>query len=552
MGSQREYRGLQLKYTAAGVAFGLLFPAIAIVLLYTLNAGVGSVLLIVSSAPIVLGAFAYVLSVREVAHREQEKRLEERAAARTHAIQSMLDVTGDGFLTFGSDLLVRPQYSKPCEEIFGGPIEGRRLPDLLYVEERPKQDFEEGLSLYFEGKAKPEVIFDLLDKQVEIRDRVIELTFRAIDPDTVMCALSDITARRQLEAELQEQNRRRELILRVVSNRKYFATFTEEALELFQILDARADRTQEIDDEQFADLATRLHTFKGNASFLGFGRTATVAHDLEDRLNALPVLDDDIDLSAEIIVLKRQFYEEYNVIQETLGEQWINDLSSVSVPQRAIQRLEGYVREKYSGDSELVAAIEQLRRVRLSDLFSRYPQLVRDVAARTGKRTKEMEIVGGDFRVLPERFEPVVNALEHIARNMVDHGIEAPSDRELKGKESSGRIKLQLTQSPDGVVITMSDDGQGISFAAIEERARAQGLLNGDQPAKKAELLKILFSPGFSTADEVSSTSGRGVGLNAVQKAISRVGGKIAVDTKPGRGTTFRFTVPEHPAGRRM
>ncbi|MFP4378181.1 MAG: ATP-binding protein [Spirochaetales bacterium] len=548
MSQNPKHYTLKLKYTAAGVAFGLLFPTVAIILTYVFGAGINAVLSIVGLAPIVLGAFAYLLGAREVRSLEHLTELQDRAASRTSAIQSMLDVTGDGFLTFGEDLSVRPQYSKPCEQIFGGPIAGRNVAALLYADEQQRADFEDGVALFFAGKAKAEVIFGLVDTNVEISDRAIELTFRAIDDATVMCALVDVTDRKRLEAELELQNRRRDLILRVVSNRKYFATFAEEAVTLFQILDAKRDKPEQLAEEETNELATKLHTFKGNASFLGFERTATVAHDLEDRLNALPVLDDDIDLSAEVIVLKRQYYEEYNVIEETLGEQWMNDIASVSVPQRVIVKLEHYVRQRYTTDRELIGVIEQLRRVRLADLFSRYPQLVRDVAARRGKRVHDLEIVGGEFRVLPERFEPIVNVLEHVARNMVDHGIETPDERELKGKDKSGMVRLELSRAPEGIVIVLSDDGQGISFGAIEQRAREKGLLDG-RSIKRADLLRILFSAGFSTAEEVSSVSGRGIGLNAVQKTISRVGGKISLETKPGRGTTFRFTIPERAAG---
>ncbi len=541
------YTGVVVRHALVGALFGALFPAVGAILVFLFDTDRLVLLAIIGSAPLVLGATGYLIGTREARRRVLEEELEARVSDRTEAVQSMLDVTGDGFLTFGDDLLVQPQYSKPCEQIFGGAVAGRRIDDLLYESEQTRSDFQDGLSLFFSGKARPEVIFELLERdgEVEINDRVYALTFRAIGGSTVMLALSDITARRKLEAELEEQNRRRDLILRVVSNKAYFSSFVEEATTLFDLLDAlAANRAGTIPEETLTDIAARVHTFKGNSNFLGFSRTGTVAHDLEDQINALPLLDD-IDLSAEVFVLKRQYYEEYNVIQETLGEQWLDDLTTISVPRRAIEKVEAYVRSRHSSDPRLISAIEQLRTVRFADLFSRFPQLIMDVASRRGRRVKPVEISGGDFRILPDRLEPLVNTLEHIARNMVDHGIESPSEREMKGKDTRGTIRIELGRSPDGYTITMADDGQGISFASVEAKAREMGLLKEDESPSRAKLLQLLFSSGLSTASEVSSLSGRGVGLNAVQRAIARLGGKVAVETKAGRGTTFRITIPE-------
>jgi two-component system chemotaxis sensor kinase CheA len=546
MSQPQRHKGTVLAYTLVGGLSGLAFPAIAAVLVFALDVDRLTLLWIIATAPVVLALAGFLLGRREARRRVLDEELEQRVADRTNAVQSMLDVTGDGFLTFGPDFLVQPQYSQPCEQIFEGPISGQRIDTLLFENEEARSDFEDGLSLFFSGKAKAEVIFDLLEHKegLEIGERTYELTFRAINDQTVMLAITDITDRKRLEVELEEQNRRRDLILRVVSNKMYFAAYLEEATVLFDRLDAlAANKSGSIAEEIVVDLAARVHTFKGNANFLGFSRTATVAHDLEDQLNALALIDD-IDLSSEVFVLKRQYYEEYNIIQETLGDQWMDDLSTISVPKRTILRVEEYARNHHADDPRLAAALEQLRTVRFSDLFSRFPQLLMDVASRRGRRLKPVEVVGGDFRVLPDRFEPLVNSLEHIARNMVDHGIEAPSQREMKGKDSRGEIRVELARTPDGYSIAMSDDGQGISFAAVEAQARESGLIAEGHSPSRAELLRLLFSSGLSTATEVSSVSGRGVGLNAVQRAVARLGGKITVETKPDRGTTFRIVVP--------
>jgi len=531
------------RYTLLGVLFGAIFPIVAIILVYILNANVRILVAIISSAPLVLGFMAYLAGVREDRTRAANEELEQRVAQRTRSIQSLLDVTGDGFLSFGPDYRIRAEYSRACEVIFEKAIAGRRLPDLLYDDEQSRRDFVDGLDLYFTGKARPEVIFDLLDSEVNIGERVIKLDFRAIDEKTVMCSLSDITGQKQLEAQVEEQERRRSLILRVVSNRTHFGGFVNEAETLFQVMDAavHGDSDAALDSE---DQLMRLHTFKGNANFLGFSRTGTVAHDLEDQLAALEILDGDFDITSAIIVLKRQFYDELNIVTDTLGKQWLEDIETVSIPSRYVRKVEQYVRNRYAEDSELVKALETFRRVPLSSLFSRFPDLIRDVAERRGRRIKPVEIHGGEFRVLPERFEPLVDSLTHVARNMIEHGIESPAEREMKGKDQFGQIRIELRDPDEMVEIEMADDGQGIPTAKIEQRARAKGLIGADEKVSRRDLLALIFKPGFSTSEMVTTVSGRGVGLAAVHDAVRKAGGKISVETKAGRGTTFRISVP--------
>ena len=551
-GDMKEGRRQSAQLALYGALFGAAFPAVAVVLVFVFSASSIALLIIIAFAIPVLGTVGYLIGVREDRMITLAADLETRVGERTSAIQSMLDVTGDGFLTFGSDYLVREEYSRPAETIFGGAIAGRRIADLLFMEDSDRQEFVEGLDLFFKGTAKAEVIFDLLEKRVEIADRVISVDYRAIDDGTVLLALTDITDQERLEAEVAEQNRRRDLILKVVSNKAYFASYVEEANDLFQVLDAvSSHRTSAIPDETAERLAAQVHTFKGNANFLGFTRTATVAHDFEDQLVALPILQGEVDLSSEVFVMKRQFYEEYNAIAETLGDQWINDLSKISVPVASVEKVEQYVRGKYGADKALVRAMEQLRSVPMSSLFSRYPQMIADLAGRRGRRVKPVSVRGGDFRVLPEQYDNLVNALTHIARNMVDHGIESPAEREMKGKSDLGTIAIDIERDRGEIAVSFSDDGRGISFAAVEAKARELGMIeNGNEPSR-SELLGYLFSAGFSTADEVTMVSGRGVGLNAVQRAVQQLGGKIAVETRPGRGTTFRITVPDSSARRR-
>ena len=159
-----------------------------------------------------------------------------------------------------------------------------------------------------------------------------------------------------------------------------------------------------------------------------------------------------------------------------------------------------------------------------------------------------VEVEGGDFRGLPDQFEPVASSLTHLVRNMVDHGIEAPAERERRGKDSRGVVRIRLGRASGTVTIVVSDDGQGVDFAAIEERARSNGLIAAGERPERGRLLALMFEGGISTAETVTAVSGRGIGLDAVRRAVQDAGGTITVETKRGLGTTFRISIPEKEA----
>jgi len=543
---KREFADrVSIRYAFFGAGIGVLLVGIALVVHFGLGAPSWVLLILLGIVAPLYGVLAAIAGIRKDELQATLDNLEDSVEERTRAIQTLLDVTGDGFLSFGSDYIIRPEYSRPCEVIFDGPPAGKSLPDLMFSSERSRSEFTDGLDLFFTGKAKAEVIFDLLEKQVEIRERVYQLGYREIDAETIMCSFTDVTDEQDLASKIEDEERRRTLILRVVSNRKHFAGFLTEAERLFKILDALAEQpTTTVSDERSQEIATQVHTFKGNANFVGFTRTGQVSHDFEDQLVALPILQSDVDISSDVFVLKRQFYDELNIVKKTLGSRWIHDLTTLNVSRKAVLNIEQYVRHHYPQDTTLAKALEHFRRVPMADLFSQFPQLVLDVAGSRGRRMKPLRVDGGDFLVLPEQYEKLASTLTHVIRNMVDHGIESPVEREMRGKDPRGEIKLELRQTFTGITITIADDGKGISLPMVEQIGRERGLIPEGATPSKSELLALIFKPGFSTAEVATTVSGKGLGLSAVQSAVAAVGGKLAVETVPGQGSTFRITIP--------
>jgi len=166
--------------------------------------------------------------------------------------------------------------------------------------------------------------------------------------------------------------------------------------------------------------------------------------------------------------------------------------------------------------------------------------------ARSLRREVEVELEGEETRLDRRIARELEEALVHLVRNAVDHGVEAPEVREARGKPRAGRIRIRAEASGPKVRLTIADDGGGIDVARVIQKAVGAGLVDSGAAAGmgKKEALRLLFSPGFSTRKQVSEVSGRGVGLDVVASAVARVGGEVFVDTEPRVGTTFTVEVP--------
>jgi two-component system chemotaxis sensor kinase CheA len=189
------------------------------------------------------------------------------------------------------------------------------------------------------------------------------------------------------------------------------------------------------------------------------------------------------------------------------------------------------------------AACIELRVVPVDTVFARFPRVVRDLAQRL-QREVEFEVSGQDVRLDKSMADLLIDPLMHLVRNALDHGIEPPAERVAAGKPRRARLMLGAAQHPDGIHISVRDDGRGLDRIAINQRAIERGLAKPDAVLSDREIYNLLFRGGFSTAAEVTEISGRGVGLDVVATTVGRIGGVIDIETIPGKGTCFTMRVP--------
>ncbi len=199
--------------------------------------------------------------------------------------------------------------------------------------------------------------------------------------------------------------------------------------------------------------------------------------------------------------------------------------------------------------SDLQYSVMDVRLVQVGFLFNKFHRVIRDAAAIEGKKVK-LELNGIDTEIDRNILQIISDSLIHLIRNCVSHGIELPAERLKAKKKEEGTVSLSAKNDNDGVIIEIKDDGKGINLTKVKEKALSKGLINKDmlELMSKEELLLMVFEAGFSTQEQVSELSGRGVGMDVVKKAIDSIGGNIRIDTNEGEGTIVSLKLPSSMA----
>ncbi len=192
---------------------------------------------------------------------------------------------------------------------------------------------------------------------------------------------------------------------------------------------------------------------------------------------------------------------------------------------------------------QLQQELMSVRMVPFASQAERLYRIVRQTAKELGKRAN-LEIRGGQVELDRSVLEKIGAPLEHLLRNAVAHGLEGREARVAAGKTEIGEVSLTLAQEGNEIIVTMADDGAGLDYERIRARGIEAGLLAPDEAADEGRLIKLIFTPGFSTATEVNQIAGRGIGMDVVMTDIGELGGRIEVNSVAGKGTTFRLYIP--------
>jgi len=231
-----------------------------------------------------------------------------------------------------------------------------------------------------------------------------------------------------------------------------------------------------------------------------------------------------------------------NMVGELVITQAMLAQSALQIDPVEFERLHSGLAQLERNTRDLQEAVMSIRMLPMSVVFARFPRVVRDVSQKLGKQV-ELRLVGEDTELDKGLIESIADPLTHLVRNSLDHGIEPPETRAAFGKPPAGTIELKAYHHGGNVVIEVGDDGAGLDRARILAKARERGFAVHDQMSDP-EVFQLIFEPGFSTAEQITEVSGRGVGMDVVRRNIAALGGRVEIESLPRIGTRITVRLP--------
>lgn len=236
-------------------------------------------------------------------------------------------------------------------------------------------------------------------------------------------------------------------------------------------------------------------------------------------------VDQIINLVGELVITQAMLAQTASTLDPVLHDRLLNGMEQLERNARDLQE-----------------SVMSIRMMPMDYVFSRFPRLVRDIASKMGKQI-ELQTYGRATELDKSLIERIIDPLTHLVRNSLDHGIETPEKRIAAGKDPVGQLVLSAQHNGGNIVIEVSDDGGGLNRERILKKALSQGMaVNENMPDE--EVWQLIFAPGFSTAEQITDISGRGVGMDVVRRNIQDMGGHVQLSSETGKGTTTRIVLP--------
>lgn len=467
----------------------------------------------------------------EIKVRERTREL----ADRNRDMRLVMDNVNQGFLTVSLSGQLAQERSAIVDKWFG-PYQGEtKFVDYIgKVDAMYAASFGMGYEALIDDFLPRELCIEQMPARLRHDNREFRCSYFAITKgdqfDGLLIVINDVTT--ELLHARQEAERKEILAMfeALTKDRTGFLSFIDEANELF-------DQLRTID----LPLQKRiLHTLKGNAGLMGFSIVASLCHHAEDelaeRLAALP--------AEALAPLEARWRALNEALKSFLGDKG-RDVLELSI--KEIEKLEREIRAG-ANTAHILDRLASWWLEAADRPLKRLGRYAGALASRMGKGDLDVEIQAHGVRLAPKVWAGFWTDLVHIVRNAVDHGLETPSEREQAGKVGRSKLRFSTAVTNRNLVVEVEDYGRGVDWEAVKNAAVKLGL----PTATEEDLVRAMFASGVSTSAEVTTLSGRGVGLSAVRQQVDDLGGHIAVITEPKQGTCFRFTFPLPDVGPRF
>jgi len=455
----------------------------------------------------------------------QTRELDER----NRGMRLVLDHVGQGFLTVDLDGTLASERSAIVDRWFGVPAPGAKFVDYIARHAPEFADwFALGLDSVRDGMLPPELCLPQMPRRLAVGATMFDVEYQAIMtgelPERLLLIISDVTERVIRERAEAEQRELVVLFQRITSDRAGFDAFLDDTSALVAALAAPGDAAAE---------RRVLHTLKGNCGVYGLDSYAALCHAIESDL----VERGGPATAEQRAQLSCAWKAAVARIARLIGTTRRN---VVEIECSELARVVDHIRQGLAG-RELATILTAWTHEPVARRFERLGNHAVNLARRLGKAELAIAIRDDGLRLDAARWAAFWGAMVHAVRNAVDHGIETVDERARAGKPARATLTLTATRARGQLVISVTDDGAGIDWDDVRASARAHGLAHGTQ----ADLEQALFADGLTTAEVVTDTSGRGVGMAALRQAVIAQGGTIEIESTRRAGTTIRCRFPD-------
>ena len=434
-------------------------------------------------------------------------------------LKILLDNTSDGFLQFDENMSIDSEYSKQVEIIFNQIVKNKNITNLLYPTNPEKaKKLQENLLYILDNPLQADIILSLLPKEFLINNKFIETEYKVLPDRKFMLILKDITEKKELQNKIEKENQILKMVVEVVVNKEQFLELKNKYLKFIENIDSLNKDT----------LKRELHTFKGLFAQKELLTLPKKLHQIESTLQ--------IDKQK----MKSWLYEDIKILESILGEEFFS-VEYILIDKNRLNNISNQI-ISLTTNQQIINLVESLKYFNISQYLRQYKNLLNQLSVRFEKPIK------AEFKIeeiyLPEKFKPFLDSLVHIFRNSIDHGIESLEERILNDKSEIATIECKVYQKDNILYIEIKDDGRGINIEKIKQKALQKGIIDNNQIKFLDDniILNLIFEEGFSTNNEITTISGRGIGLNIVKKEVDKLNGGIKVFVN--NGTLFKFCIP--------
>lgn len=483
--------------------------------------------------------------------RNLEQMVEQRTEALNQAnrtLQAIMNSLGQGFLTFNSDGLCGDIYTKACEAILETNPHNKMIWEVLGVEESGLKHIKMWLQACFEENLAFENLKDLgPNKFNHSKGWHVQLEFYPIrDPKgkiiQIVMVATDKTKEIEAERAMEQEKQNSLMIIKLVKNRSQFVDFIKSTNEKLKWLSSLNK-----DNFKIEEAFRVLHTLEGEAGIFAIKCIVDKAKECQQALQPLKskttnedkkMRDEFINKIFDLDQTMKIFLKENKHLFDTFS--LFDGEEKIFFTLKTIENYFKFLNSEPTNSQAMDKFDNEFRKTDIKTLFAHFNDVTQIIAEKTNKKLLPIKIKSNNVKVYSKKIKPIINSLVHVFRNAVDHGIEAPSERIEKNKSEFGKIEIETHQSKNGILIQIFDDGKGIHPDVIRQKLplKSEGLNND-------ETLQLIFEPGFSSKNELSEYSGRGVGMDAVKNAVTKCGGHVYVESVVGHGTKLTIELPQ-------